>query len=113
VQHFQSGRLRALAVTSETRWPSLPELPTVTETLPGYTLVTWYGVMAPRGTPARVIQTINAEVNKILQTSDMKKFFDAQGMASTGGTVANFNDRIRTDYARWVNVVKETGIKIN
>lgn len=113
VQHFQSGRLRALAVTSETRWPTLPELPTVNETLPGYTLVTWYGVMAPRGTPARVIQTINAEVNKILQTGDMKKFFEVQGMAPTGGTVANFNDRIRTDYARWVKVVKDAGIKIN
>ena len=86
---------------------------TVTETLPGYTLVTWYGVMAPRGTPARIIQTINAEVNRILQTSEMKKFFDVQGMAPTGGTVANFNDRIRTDNARWVKVVKEAGLMIN
>ena len=111
--HFQSGRLRALAVTSETRWPTLPELPTVTETLPGYTLVTWYGVMAPRGTPARVIQTLNAEVNKILQSSDMKKFFESQGMAPTGGTAASFNDRIRTDHARWVKVVNEAGIKID
>ena len=113
VQHFQSGRLRALAVTSEARWPTLPDLPTVTETLPGYTLVTWYGAMAPRGTPARIIQTINAEVNRILQTSEMKKFFAAQGMAPTGGTVASFNDRIRTDYARWVKVVKDVGIKID
>lgn len=112
VQHFQSGRLRALAVTSEKRWPTVPELPTVTETMPGYVLVTWYGVMAPRGTPARVIQTINAEVNKILQTSEMKKFFDVQGMASTGGTVAAFNDRIRNDYARWVKVVKEAGLTV-
>ena len=111
--HFQSGRLRALAVTTEKRWPTLPELPTVTETLPGYTLVTWYGVMAPRGTPAKIIQTINAEVNKILQTSEMKKFFDVQGMAPTGGTVASFDNLIRTDNARWVRVVKEAGIKIN
>ncbi len=112
VQHFQSGRLRALAVTSEARWPTVPELPTVTETLPGYTLVTWYGVMAPRGTPARVIQTLNAEVNRILQSSETKKFFEAQGMAPTGGTVANFNERIRSDYARWVKVVKEAGLKV-
>jgi tripartite-type tricarboxylate transporter receptor subunit TctC len=68
--------------------------------------------MAPRGTPARVIQTINAEVNKILQAGDMKKFFEVQGMAPTGGTVANFNERIRSDYARWVKVVKEAGLKI-
>jgi len=113
VQHFQSGRLRALAVTSEARWPTVPELPTVNETLPGYTLVTWYGMMAPRGTPARVIQAINAEVNRILQSGETKKFFEAQGMAPTGGTIANFNDRIRNDYARWVKVVKEAGIRIN
>ncbi len=112
VQHFQSGRLRALAVTSEKRWPTVPELPTVAETMPDYVLVTWYGVMAPRGTSARVIQTINAEVNKILATSEMKKFFDVQGMASTGGTVAIFNDRIRNDYARWVKVVKEAGLTV-
>ncbi len=113
MQHFQSGRLRALAVTSEARWPTVPELPTVTEVLPGYVLVTWYGMMAPRGTPARVIQTLNAEVNRILQVSETKKFFDAQGMAPTGGTVAKFNERIRADYARWVNVVKDAGLKIN
>ena len=112
VPHFKSGRLRALAVTSEMRWPTLRELPTVTETLPGYTLVTWYGVMAPRGTPARVIQMLNAEVNKILQASDVKKMFEAQGMAPTGGTVAKFDERIRTDHARWVRVVKEAGLQI-
>ena len=114
VQHFQSGRLRALAVTSEARWPTVPELPTVTEeALPGYVLVTWYGMMVPRGTPARVIQTLNVEVNKILQAAETRKFFDGQGMAPTGGTAAQFNERIRSDHARWVKLVKETGIKIN
>ena len=63
--------------------------------------------------PAKIIQTINAEVNKILQTSEMKKFFDVQGMAPTGGTVASFDNLIRTDNARWVRVVKEAGLKIN
>ena len=58
-----------------------------------------------------MIQTINAEVNRILRASDVKKFFDAQGMAPTGGTVANFNQRIQTDYARWIKVVKDVGIK--
>jgi tripartite-type tricarboxylate transporter receptor subunit TctC len=109
---FKSGRLRALAITSEARWPTMPELPTVTEALPGYTLVTWYGVMAPRGTPAAVIQKLNAEVNKILQASDVKKMFEAQGMVPTGGTVAKFDELIRTDHARWVRVVKEAGLQI-
>lgn len=113
VQHFQSGRLRALAVTSEARWPTVPDLPTVNETMPGYALVTWYGVMAPRGTPARVIQTINAAVNKILQSSETKKFFEVQGMATAGGTVAEFGELIRSDNARWIKVVKDAGLKIN
>jgi len=111
--HFQSGRLRALAVTSEARWPTLPELPTTTEVVPGYVLVTWYGMMAPRGTPARVMQMLNAEVNRILQAAETRKFFDAQGMAPTGGTAAEFDERIRGDYARWVKLVKEAGLRIN
>ena len=63
--------------------------------------------------PVRVIQTLNAEVNKILQAAETRKFFDGQGMAPTGGTAAQFNERIRSDHARWVKLVKETGIKIN
>ena len=110
--HFKAGRLRALAVTSEARWPTVPELPTVTEALPGYTLVTWYGVMAPRGTPAAILQKLNAEVNRILGASDVKTMFDTLGMATTGGTVSKFDERIRSDYARWIKLVKEAGLEV-
>jgi len=110
--HFKAGRLRALAVTSEGRWPTVPELPTVTEALPGYTLVTWYGVMAPRGTPAPILQKLNAEVNRILGASDVKAMFDTLGMATTGGTVSKFDERIRNDYARWIKLVKEAGLEV-
>jgi tripartite-type tricarboxylate transporter receptor subunit TctC len=113
VMHFQAGRLRALSVTTEQRWPTLPDLPITTETVPGYTVITWFGVMAPRGTPQSVITKVNAEVNKILQRPETKKLFDGVGMAITGGTVAQLNDRIQTDYNRWLKVVKESGMKID
>ena len=113
VMHFQAGRLRALSVTTEQRWAALPDLPTTIETVPGYTVITWYGVMAPRGTPQAIIARVNVEINKILQRPETRKLFDGIGMAITGGTVAQLNDRIQTDYTRWQRVVKQSGMTIN
>ena len=112
VPHFQTGRLRPLAVTTAKRWYSLPNVPTLAETLPGYEVELWFGTMAPRGTPQAVIDRLNAAVNKALEQPDMKKNLDAQGMVPTGGTPAKFGERIRKDYDRWVRVVKEAGIKV-
>jgi len=108
---LQPGKLRAIAVTTAKRWPTLPEVPTVAETLPGYEVESWYGAVAPRATPAVVIERLNAAVNRILQSPEMKKNFEAEGMAPTGGTPDQFNRRIRNDYARWLNVVRDAGIK--
>jgi len=112
VPHFQTGRLRPLAVTTAKRWYSLPNVPTLAETLPGYEVELWFGTMAPRGTPQAVIDRLNAAVNKALEQPDLKKNLDAQGMVPTGGTPAKFGERIRKDYDRWVRVVKEAGIKV-
>lgn len=112
VAHFTSGKLRALAVTSAQRWRSQPKLPTVAETVPGYETVVWYGLWVPKGTPQPIMERLNATVNKILQEGDMKKTLEAQGMAASGGTPAKFEERIRSDYERWVKVVKESNIRI-
>jgi tripartite-type tricarboxylate transporter receptor subunit TctC len=109
--HFKTGRLRPLGVTTAKRWYALAEVPAIAETLPGYEVELWFGVMAPRGTPAPVVQTLNATLNKILQEPDMKKNLDAQGMVASGGTPQYFGDRIRKDYERWVRVVREAKIK--
>jgi tripartite-type tricarboxylate transporter receptor subunit TctC len=111
VPHFKTGKLRPLAVTTAKRWYSLPEVPTVAETLPGYEVELWFGVMAPRGTPQPIIDQLNAAVNKMIQEPDMKKNLDAQGMVPSGGTPAKFGERMRKDYERWTKVVKEAGIK--
>jgi tripartite-type tricarboxylate transporter receptor subunit TctC len=109
--HIKSGKLRALAVTTTKRWYSLPDTPTLAETLPGYDVVLWFGTMAPRGTPQPIIDRLNAAVNKALQLPEMKKNLEDQGMTTSGGTPAAFNDRIRRDYDRWLKVVAEARIK--
>lgn len=109
--HFKSGRLRPLAVTTAKRWHSLPQVPTVAETLPGYAVELWFGAMAPRGTPPAAIDRLNAAINKALDDPDMKKNLDAQGMMQTGGTPQKFGERIRNDYQRWLKVIADSDIK--
>lgn len=110
--HFQTGKLRPLGVTTAKRWYSLPNVPTLNETLPGYEVELWFGMMAPKGTPAPVIDRLNVTVSKFLHEPDMKKNLEAQGMVPAGGTPQRFGERIRKDYERWVKVVKDQGIKI-
>ena len=112
VAHFRAGKLRALAVTSAQRWYSLPTLPAVAETLPGYETVVWYGIWVPRGTPQPIVERLNATVNRMLQESDIKKWLESQGMAASGGTPARLEERARRDYERWVRVVKDRNIRI-
>lgn len=109
--HIQAGKLRPLAVTTATRWKTLPDLPTVAETVPGYEVESWYGAVAPRATPPAIIDRLNAAVNSILQQADMRKNLEAQGMAPSGGASEQFNKRVRSDYERWVRVVKEANLK--
>jgi tripartite-type tricarboxylate transporter receptor subunit TctC len=111
VPHLGTGKLRALAVTTSKRWYSLPNVPTVAETLPGYEVELWFGAMTPRGTPQPIIDRLNATINKALETPEMKKNLEAQGMIATPGTPQKFGERIRREYDRWIKVVKESGIK--
>jgi tripartite-type tricarboxylate transporter receptor subunit TctC len=110
--HLSTGRLRAVAVTTAKRWHTLPNVPTVAETIPGYEVVLWFGTMAPRGTPQPIINQLNAGINKALQSADIKKNLAADGMTPSGGTPQAFDERIRKDYERWTRVVKESGIKV-
>ena len=111
VPFIENGKLRALAVTTAKRWYSVPNIPTVAETLPGYDVELWFGAMAPRGTPPAIINRLNAAINKALEQPDMKKNLEAQGMIPTGGTPEKFGERIRRDYNRWVKLVNDVKIK--
>jgi tripartite-type tricarboxylate transporter receptor subunit TctC len=110
--HFKTGKLRALAVTTAKPWYSLPNVPTVAETVPGYDVELWFGAMAPRGTPKAIIDRLNAALNKALEQPDMKKNLEIQGMQAKGGTPQQFGERIRKDYGRWTKVIDEANIKV-
>jgi len=109
--HIHSGKLRALGVTTAKRWHTLPDVPTIAETIPGYEVELWFGTMAPKGTPQPIIDRLNASINKALQDPQVKKTLETDGMMASPGTPQKFGERIRKDYDRWVKVVKESGIK--
>jgi len=108
----QDGRLRALAVSGAHRAPAAPELPTIAETLPGFTAVAWFGVLAPAGTPAAVIARLSAEFNRIIHEPDTEKQFAAIGGEPVGGSPASFAAFIHQEITRWIRVAKEAGIRI-
>jgi len=109
--HLETGKLRALAVTTAKRWYALPKVPTVAETLPGYDVELWFGAMVPRGTPQPIIDRINAALNKSLQQPEMKKNLEQQGMIPAGGSPQQFQQRIKREYDRWLKLVAEAGLK--
>ncbi len=109
--HILSGRLRALAVSTANRAASLPDLPAMSETLPGYDLPVWYGVAAPAGTPKESIARLNAEAVKALQTPEMKAILAVEGSEPVGNSPAEFAAILQTEVARWMKVVKAAGIK--
>ena len=108
----QDGRLRALGVSGAHRAPAAPELPTIAETLPGFTAVAWFGVLAPAGTPAAVITRLSAEFDRIVHDPDTKKQFAAIGGEPVGGSPATFATLIRAEIPKWIRVAREAGIRV-
>jgi tripartite-type tricarboxylate transporter receptor subunit TctC len=110
--HVKAGRLRALGVTSLTRWSSAPELPTVTESgVPGYEFTGWWGVLAPAGTPKALIAKLHAETVKAVRAPDVAQKFAAQGVDTVGSTPGEFAKVIASELTKWRKVAAEVGIK--
>ena len=108
-----SGRLRALAVSSATRSTALPDLPTISEAgVPGYEVVSWYGWLAPAGTPHAIVQQVNGAINRSLKVGDMSQRLAANGAESVGGTPEEFGERLVREVARWRKVVKEAKVRV-
>jgi tripartite-type tricarboxylate transporter receptor subunit TctC len=108
----QDGQLRALAVTGRHPSAAAPELPTIAQTLPGFSAVSWYGVLAPAGTPAAVIKRLNAELDRIVHEPETEKRFAAIGGEAIGGPSSTLASLIRDEIPRWRRVAKEAGIHI-
>jgi tripartite-type tricarboxylate transporter receptor subunit TctC len=110
--HIKAGRIRALAVTTRTRSKFVPELPTIDESgLKGFETVAWFGLIAPAGTPAEIINKTRDEVVRILQTAELRERIDALGGEPVGNTPQEFAAIIRADIAKWRRVVDQAGIK--
>jgi tripartite-type tricarboxylate transporter receptor subunit TctC len=110
--HVQSGKLRALAVTTSKRYPTLPELPTVAESgLPGYEAAQWYGLFAPTGIPKAVAAKIEKDVALLLDNKTLRAGLIQRGAEMMYGNSRQFTEVVQKDIAKWAKVVKETGAR--
>lgn len=110
VQHVRAGKLRAIAVTSDKRLPGFESVPTASETIPGFEPLGWFAVFAPAGTPAAVIEKVNADVNRVAQMPDITARLADLGMYPRPGPVASAAEFLRSERALWQKVVKDFNI---
>jgi tripartite-type tricarboxylate transporter receptor subunit TctC len=109
--HIKGGRLRALGVTSAQRDPTLPDVPTVAETVPGYEATAWFGIGMPKGSPREAIDKINATVNAALSDPGMLKRYADLGGRPIKGTPEDFGNVIKAETEKWAKVVISSGAK--
>jgi len=107
----RNGQVRMLGATGVTRSTNLPDLPTVAETVPKYEATIWLGFMAPKGTPADIVNKLNAEMRKIVNNTDVKTTWAKQGAVPMSMSVAEFDQYLNADIAKWANIVKVSGAK--
>jgi tripartite-type tricarboxylate transporter receptor subunit TctC len=109
----RAGRLRALAVSSPKRFDAAPELPTFAESgLPAFEVIVWTAIFAPTGTPPAVIATINGDINRLLQTQEVRERLGSLGMTPAGGTPTEVSAFVKREIARWAKVSNEAGVKL-
>jgi tripartite-type tricarboxylate transporter receptor subunit TctC len=114
ITQIQSGLLRALAVTSDKRWPTLPEVPSIAESgYPGYTHMTWIGIFVPAGTPAAIIARLNREITTALANPEVRERIAAVGATPVGGSPADFEAMLKAEYDATGKLVTQIGLKVD
>ena len=111
IEQIKAGNLRALGISTATRWEGFPDLPTIGEFVPGYEASTFYGIGAPKGTPAEIIEKLNKEINAALADATMKARIADMGGMAVPGSPADFAKFIAAETEKWAKVVKFAGIK--
>ena len=109
--HIRSGKLRGLGVSSASRSPELPDLPTIKETLPDYVVTTWYSFVAAKGTPKDVVEVLNREINAILKDADVAKKLHDRGVTPDPMTPAELESHYKSEAAKWAKVAREAHIQ--
>jgi tripartite-type tricarboxylate transporter receptor subunit TctC len=109
--HVRAGRVRGLGVTAPKRTPAAPDLPSIAETVPGFEVTTWSGVVVPSGVSKAIVARLNAEVNNALVSDAAKERLAGSGYELPGGSVERFEQLVRKERAKWADVVKRTGAK--
>jgi tripartite-type tricarboxylate transporter receptor subunit TctC len=112
VPHIKAGRLIPIGITTPQRNPAVPDVPSIAETVPGYSVTHWYGIWGPKGIPKDIVARMNTEFAKVIQSDTIKKWLAAEGMIAAGGPPEQFRDRIKSDVEKWKRVVKEAKIVI-
>jgi len=110
--NVKSGKVRALAVTGTKRSAAIPDVPTVAESVPGFSAVGWYGVLSPAGTDATIVNKVSAEINRILKLPEVSERLSSLGAEPTGSTPDEFAVHIRSEIAKWNKVVRDSGARI-
>jgi len=112
IQQIRAGSIRALGVTTAKRLDSLPDVPTIGETVPGYEVFVWYGICAPKGTPGEIVDKLNAAVNAVLANPRLKERFHDLGGEPMPMSPADFGTLVADETAKWAKVVKFAGVKV-
>jgi tripartite-type tricarboxylate transporter receptor subunit TctC len=111
---IEAGRIRVLAIAAPRRFPTLPNVPTLAEAgLPSNDLSSWFGLLAPAGTPPQMIETINREVNKALAKPEVRQRLIKLGLVPLGGTPQQFEDRMRQDSGKWGAIIRDAAVKLD
>jgi tripartite-type tricarboxylate transporter receptor subunit TctC len=113
LQYVKSGRLRAVAVLGPKRSPVLPDVPTVGETLPGYEVVNWFGMVVPAATPRDIVTRLNTETVKVLRLPEIRERLIANGAEPVGNTPEEFGAFMKSEAAKWARVIKEANIHVD
>jgi tripartite-type tricarboxylate transporter receptor subunit TctC len=113
IPHIRNGRLRAIGITPGKRSRALPDVPTISESLPGFEVIHWYGMWGPKALPRDIIMRWNSEVARIMKTPAMQKWFENEGMDPAGGPPEQFLKRIQSDVDKWKRVVREAKIHVS
>lgn len=113
IPQIKGGKFRPLAVSAKTRMPSLPDIPTLAEAYPGSLMYSWNGILAPRGTPAEVINRLSVALQKVAASNEWRQYLLGVGLIPGGGTAADFSAFLAKDFENWGAVVKRNNIRLD